>query len=60
MNKDLLRFRHRDKRAGQVTLETLLMIAGVVVPLALLILAVLALLKPYYTVTNWLITLAFP
>ena len=60
MNTNVLRFRRRERRSGQVTLEALLTIAGVVVPLALLIFAVLALLKPYYSVTNWLITLPFP
>jgi hypothetical protein len=59
MTGNLMGHRRRHSR-GQVTLESLLTIAGVVVPLALLIFAVLALLKPYYSVTNWIITLPFP
>ncbi len=46
--------------SGNVTLEMLLTIAGVVIPLALIIFAVLARLRGYYSVTHWLMSLPFP
>jgi hypothetical protein len=56
----LVSHRRNNGETGQITIEVLLTIAGVVVPLALIIFAVLAALKPYYSVTNWVITLPFP
>ena len=51
---------HDTGEDGQITLEVLLTIAGVVVPLALIIFAVLAALKPYYSGTDWIVSLPFP
>lgn len=50
----------RAAQAGQVTIEQLLLIAGIVVPLVILIWAVLDVLGSYYSSVSGLVSLPFP
>ena len=50
----------RDSEGAQATIEWVLLLGVIIVPMAALIFAIMAALQPYYSINSWVVSLPFP